>query len=307
MSVLPFLLGPISLSDGFMLASIQTGNVPCVLLGTSGSISSYYWESNLTKILSSSKIAVFNANGQLNALTLKDTTNGGYLGFTSNSAVTNVDSPSNIVMSQTIYRNWNPPDIFLSGVYYSMYNQTTLATISYNNVSIPADNIVILPILWYTNCSSNGDYTSINTPPNSIQNWFCIITPSDSNCQGFITTKKAWTTSSECINGSFYIYCKAEQTCGADNCNGPCPLIYDDCVNSSNNFKCVLNPIKYLLTVKWYTSPYFIGAIIAIIVIIIILIVLIFAVFRHGKKTTSQSTQITQSTQLGLPNSSENN
>ena len=52
MSVLPFLLGPISLSDGFMLASIQTGNVPCVLLGTSGSISSYYWESNLTKILS---------------------------------------------------------------------------------------------------------------------------------------------------------------------------------------------------------------------------------------------------------------
>ena len=295
---IPFLLGPINTGASFMIVSIQN-NLPYIL---NGSINNnqiiYYWEPNPLIALNGKTLGIFTASGLLNALTVKDSNNGGGIAFESNSSnIINSRQPAILQMTQANYATWWPPALFLSMAIYTISNSTgTIANIYTTppQNTIPANNIIILPVLWYSNCTSNGSYQSINTPANSITNWFCLVSPTLSICTNFTLLKKGWTNISDCTNGYNYTYCPVTQECGSDYCNGPCSVSYNNCTYKSKDFVCVFDPQEYISTTQWWTSPYFIGSLIAILLIIIVLIVIIVAVARHGKKSnTNTSSQAT--------------
>lgn len=295
---IPSLIGPIDSGSSFMIASIQN-NIPFILNGTpyqNGLL--YYWESNLTTISSSATLGVFTAQGTLDSLTITDTVNGGGIAFRSDGVtIGNATSPATIKMSQSLFANWFPPDIFLSAVIYSMLNDngttanilTAIPGTGGTGPTIPANNLIILPILWYFNCTQSGSYDIINQPLNSIINWFCIVTPSNAGCAGINITKSGFTNLPDCTVGNNYTYCPVGDICGNKNCKGPCSVIYDDCNFSSGNYVCVFNPANFFADTKWWESPYFIGVVVGIIIIIIIIIIVIFAVVRHGKNVDKSS------------------
>lgn len=292
---IPPLIGPIDTGSSFMIASIQN-NIPFILNGTpfqTGLL--YYWESNLTTILSSTNLGIFTAQGTLDSLIITDTVNGGGISFRSDgTTIGNAIIPATIKMSQPLFTNWFPPDIFLSAVIYSIFNSSSGATATIltappgtggTGPTIPANNIIILPVLWYFNCTQSGSYDIINQPLSSIINWFCIITPGNTGCIGIDIAKGGFTNLPDCIIGNNYAYCPTGDICGNNNCNGPCSVIYDDCNFSSGTYICAFDPEKFFSDTRWWLSPYFIGAVIGIIVIIIILIIVTFAVARHGQST----------------------
>jgi hypothetical protein len=278
-----------------MIASIQN-NTPFILNGTpfqNGLL--YYWESNLATIASSSTIGIFTAHGTLDSLTISDNTNGGGIAFRSDGVtIGNAVEPATIKMSQPLFANWFPPDIFLSAVIYTMFNSSSGATAAIltsppgtggTGTTIPANNLIILPVLWYFNCTNSGSYDTITQPLDSIVNWFCIVTPNNTGCAGISITKSGFTNLSDCTIGNNYAYCPTGDVCGNDNCKGPCSVIYDNCNFSSGSYVCVFDPTKFFSDTKWWESPYFIGAVVGIFVIIIIIVIVTFAVARHGKST----------------------
>jgi len=279
--------------SSFMIVSIQN-NAPFILNGApfQGGLL-YYWESNLTTIELSSTLGIFTAEGTLDSLTISDTKNGGGIAFEANgTTIGNALRPATIKMSQSLFANWFPPDIFLSAVIYSMFNSNGATagiltsppgTGGTGGTTIPANNIIILPVLWYFNCTSSGRYDVINQPINSIINWFCVVSPDIQGCNNINITKSGWTNLSDCIVGNNYSYCPTGHLCGNNNCNGPCSVIYDDCNFSSNNYVCVFDPTKFFADTQWWESPYFIGAVVGVFVIIIILIIVAFVVARHGR------------------------
>lgn len=296
-STFPPLLGPIETGASFMIASIRNGT-PYILNGfrpTGQSGISYYWESNLAVIEASTQMGVFTAQGTLDSVILKDTINGGGIAFAADGiTIGNAALPTNIKMSQPLYANWFLPNIFLSSVAYTIYNTNgatgqihTAPTLSSN--SIPANDIVILPVLWYFNCTSSGSYDAISRPLNSVVNWVCLAEPGATGCSGLNLASGGWTNLSDCNVGNKYTYCPNGKTCGNDNCKGPCSVIYDDCNFSSGDFVCVFNPENFFNDTKWWESPYFIGIVIGIVIIIIILLVVVIAVARHGMRADGVS------------------
>lgn len=293
---LPPLLGPIETGSAFMIASIQNG-VPYILNGftpSGQSVISYYWESNLSTINASTQMGVFTAQGTLDSLIIKDTINTGGIAFAANGVtIGNAALPANIKMSQPLYSNWFPPDIFLSSVIYTMYNSSNGATAqihttpNLNSPTIPANSIVIVPVLWYFNCTSSGSYDVINQPLNSVINWICLAATGTTGCSGLGLASGGWTNLSDCNVGSKYTYCPNGDICGTNNCKGPCSVIYDDCNFSSGNYVCVFNPEKFFADTKWWESPYFIGSVIGIIVIIAVLLFITIAIARHGQRTNN--------------------
>ncbi len=270
---IPELIGPIETGASFMIVSIQN-NVPFILnsIAIQNGIS-YYWESNVQNTLSS--FGIFTSQGSLDSLTIKDTINGGGIAFTNN-IVTNSLIPSNLTMSQPLFANWFPPDIFLSSVIYTMYNNGVTGQIYETKelkTTIPANNLIILPVLWYFNCTSSGAYDVINQPDNSVINWFCLV--GATGCSNIDIAPSGWTNLSDCTIGNKYQYCSTNNLCGSNSCNGPCSVIYDDCTFSSNTYTCVFDPNKFVNDTEWWESPYFIGLIIVIIIIIILITVFI--------------------------------
>lgn len=292
-AIIPTLIGPINSGDSFMLVSIQNDQ-PFILNGAplnNGTI--YYWESNLDTITSSNKLGIFTANGTTDSLVITDKTNGGGLGFRQDGiTLGNSFQPQSINIRQFKYSDWFPPDIFLSSVEYTIFNQSGATANILTNIpgtggtgpTIPANNIIILPVMWYSNCTSSGSYSVINDPLLSIINWFCVSKPSIGTCSGGTFITSGWTNHSDCAIGNFYSYCPTEKTCGTDNCKGPCSAIYDDCNFSSNRYVCTFNPEKFLTETQWWLSPYFIGTVVGIFVIIIIIVIVIFVISRRGNK-----------------------
>lgn len=277
---IPSLIGPVDTGASFMIVSIQN-NQPFILNGsTVGSGTIYYWESNLTTILASEKIGVFIAQGTLDALTINDSINNGGIAFRSDGVtITNDIQPATLKMSQSMFANLFPPDIFLSAVVYSMFNSNgatarILTTTSATGPTIPANNIIILPVLWYFNCTSSGSYNFINQPLNSIINWFCLVNPNNPTCSNTDIAPGGWTNLDDCTTGDKFTYCPRGDICGNNRCKGPCTVVYDDCDLSGNgsDYVCVFNSSKFFSDTQWWTSPYFIGAVIAIIIIIVIII-----------------------------------
>lgn len=285
---LPVLLGPIDLGSSFMFVSLQNGK-PFVLNGSpfnNGII--YYWEPDFTTALNNPYLPVFTSSGSLSSLSLFDTTNKGAVSFRSDGlTLGNSSSPSTITMSQNTYTNWNSPHIFLSMAIYTIYNSSgTISQIQTNNSgsgpTIPANNLLVLPIIWYNGCSDNT-YSYINTVADSLTNWFCIILGNSShNCLGISLLNNSWTNISDCRDGNLYSYCLSDNLCGtgSPSCKGPCSKNYDDCVLSSDYYSCVFNPTEYISNTNWWESPYFIGLIVGSFILLIVIIVVIIIVIK---------------------------
>lgn len=289
---IPLLLGSIQTGQSFMIVTIQNGK-PMVLNSISKDKNlEYYWEPDLSK--ASNSFGIFKAIGNsIDSVTIMDTNpnNQGYLGFKSDGVtITNVLSPVSMKFTQSKFSNWYSPDLFLSSVPYSIFNSNgKLANIylsSSINTTVPANNIIILPVTWYSNCSPES-YDIINDPLNSVLNWFCNIDNSISLCQNASIIKSGWTNITDCNHGIFYNYCSLNQYCGDSGCNGPCRNSYDDCIflKVLNNFTCVLDPKKFFTETKWWLNPYFLGIVGTIVIIIIgIIIILIIIVYKLRKK-----------------------
>lgn len=275
-----------------MIVSLQNGT-PFILNGApipGGLV--YYWESNLSTILNSSHLGIFTAQGTFDAATISDNINGGGIAFRSDGiTVGNALQPATVKMTQSQFANFFPPDIFLSMAVYTLSTSnndvaqiltqvpgTTGGTGS--TPPITANNLIILPVLWYFNCTNSGTFDVINQPLNSVINWFCVAKPGTTGCSGIEVATSAWTNIPDCMTGVHYMYCLVNQTCGNNNCNGPCSVSYDDCTFSSGSYVCVFDPNKFFSTTQWWQSPYFIGAVIAVVLVIIIIIVILFFVNR---------------------------
>lgn len=289
-----FLLGPIDTGSSFMITSVQN-KIPFVLTGASVNNSTiYYWESDLEKVVSGTgaSLGLFSASGTLDSLIISDTNNGGGISFNNDNVIVNSLLPPQLKMSQSMYANWWPPDIFLSGAIYTIENiNGTTGNIFTSNsgtgTTIPANNINIVPVRWYFNCNSSGRYDTVTKPADSLINWFCDVSPGLTGCSQISLAKSAWTNLPDCTDGTRYEYCPTDKQCGNDRCKGPCPEIYYDCNYSDNDFKCVFDPRKYIDDTQWWTTPYFIGLVIGIVVVIIVITLMIFAVARSGVKSTN--------------------
>lgn len=290
---LPPLLGPVDIGASFMLASLQNGQ-PFVLNASpvpGGFL--YYWESSLEVIAQTQRLGIFSAQGSLNSLTLHDAVNGGGIAFRSDGiTIGNAPEPATVKMSQSGLANWNPPDIFLSAVPYTLYNSSGVTAHVLTAItggtgpvipSIPADNLVILPVLWYFNCNSSGKYDVINQPFNSVVNWFCVANSSTSGCSGIDITPSGWTTLGECTVGNRYTYCPTGNVCGNNNCKGPCSSEADDCNFSNGQYVCAFDINRFVNDTEWWESPYFIGGIFATIFIIIIIFIVIYVIGRGSQ------------------------
>lgn len=281
-------LGVINTSASFLIVSLQN-NDPYVLNGVSPSSGSilYYWEKNLTSALNGSFLPIFMSSSSGSPV-IQDTTNGGGIGFRSDGiTIGNALNPPSIKITQTQYTPPNPPGLFLSNVIYTIYNNigdiaTVLTSPSTSSSTILANNIIILPVLWYFDCTTNGNYYTINTPENSLINWFCLNSDnSPTECQNMsLAPDLTWTNIPECIQNVNYQYCTYDNLCGEqNNCNGPCSNTNDICEiqSPSNVFGCTSGSS----VINW--TPIFIGILIFLAITIVIFVVLgIF--FLHRKK-----------------------
>lgn len=301
---IPSILGPITNENSFMIASIQNSK-PYILDGSPlGDGVIYYWNSGVTGgINSARKLPIFTADGPTDAVRLTDRTNGGGMAYRSDGVTLgNANVPIALNMSQTQFAPWFPPTIFISSVEYTVTNsQGATAGILTQPISatgptgpaptIPADNLIMLPATWYGN-PSDGRCDQIDTPENSIINWFCLVDSGITGCAGETLLNNGWTTIDECVNDIQYQYCPTGEKCGTANCNGPCNAIYEDCDPDNGMFRCVINPEKFVTEGDWWSSPYFIGAVIGLVILTIIVIIAIFLFLRRGKKVPSESSEL---------------
>lgn len=289
---IPSLLGPVTAGASFMFASLQNG-VPFILnsISMTGGIV-YYWESNLSTIAIDKHMGIFTTQGSLDRMTIHDFGNGGGINFLPNSTtITHAIDPAFVMMSQPSFANWPPPDLFLSAVPYTLFTATGATASIFTAIpgtggtgpTIPANNLIILPVIWYFNCSNSGGkvtYDTIDIPVNSVINWFCVANASTTGCTGIEIAPNGWTNIADCSVGHQYSYCPTGDVCGNDNCNGPCPSSFDDCSFSNSQYVCTFDPNKVIPGNQWWQSPYFIGAVTAAVLLIIVFIILIYIVGR---------------------------
>ena len=275
------LIGPINISAGVMFVSIQN-KIPFVLNGFQDSNNNiiYYWDSSFDSIsISAPNLPVFTTSGNINDLLFSDTVNGGGIRFFSNEkTIGNSPLPLALKIKQNSFASWFPPVLFLAGVEYTILTPSggtadIFTTTSSTGPTIPADNIMMLPINWYANCTSSGSYDQINTPSGSLENWFCNL-KSFSTCPSSLL-KGGWTNLTDCEAGVDYQYCPVGDICGNNTCKGPCTEIYYDCKYDQGNFVCVFDPLNFFTETQWYTSPYFIITSVGIFVLIIIFVIII--------------------------------
>lgn len=298
-----FVIGPINSGTSFLIvrtttSSGSTGPVPEVLNVTEqGSRFRYYWESDINKV--TSKLPVFTAVGADNLFTVNDTTNSGSLSFFD-------DTSGQLILNRTLQgqplhffqssaATWNPPTQFLANLKYSILDPTTNKTLviysseqGTSDETTPANDIMMLPTFWFTLCS-NGKYDKFTTPICSLSEWFCMII-GDTQCScpdipNHATSPNGYSLYRDCVNNYQYNYCPLSQTCGSYNCNGPCSLIYEDCLAGSNNsFNCKFDAEKYLTETDWWKSLWFIITITVIFVLILVLVIFAIVTASKAKK-----------------------
>ena len=174
---------------------------------------------------------VFMGNGETNRVNIMSTTPAGYIGLSGN-VLTKVTGPVYFNMVQTTLKLGMRQRLFLAGVGYSMNNVDGVNAMIFSNGQgqnpIPAVNIMILPVIFYSVCTSST-YTTITTDVGSLNNWLCNqeIVKTDPNymsyCDAISIIPSGWTNLSDCQIGKFYTYCVTGTFCGTSNCNGPCP------------------------------------------------------------------------------------
>ena len=271
--MIPKILGPIDVGSSFMIASIQSGE-PNVLLYEKPN---YYWSPVVDTTDRNVQSFNYNTGDSADSILIYDTTNGGGVGFLSNgTTITKNSSPSPIKFSQSLVQPWLPPSLVLSALVYKLSNAKTgktarIATSSDATSFIDADNIILVPAIWYVLCKGQSSPVTTNTTLESINSWFCLVDPDYSIlCPQFAKSAPGgWTSLSDCQSGFVYEYCPAGSSCGTKNCKGPCSEVYYDCDYESNTLSCKFNGSKFVKDDKWWESPYFIGGIVGFIALTI--------------------------------------
>ena len=279
-----YVLGPIDSGASFMFVTL-INDVPNVLKFSSfNGLNIYYWESALTTF--ASNVSVFMAHGNPNNVTIMSTNPPGYIGISGGVNLVNSSSPLHLNVSQSAFANWNSPTLFLSDIEYSIKTLGGTGTMIYTDSQggnpIPANNIFVLPILFYTVCTSST-HEGFTSAPASLNNWLCNQTWSQTHsdyasyCQQFPILPPGWDNLSDCRTGKIYTYCPTGSNCGTDNCKGPCP-------NSAvcaftDTYTCKQEPIT-----GWWKSHYFIAIIIGFTILFILFILLLFVANRKRKK-----------------------
>lgn len=299
---IPNLIGPVQSGSSFMFASVQNGK-PFVLNAApyqSGFV--YYWEGNINTIANTNNLMpIFITHSKtLDGLSIVDQTNQGGIGFRADNVTigfAQLPDPT-LKMAQTAYANWFPPDLFLSKAIYTIYNSkgatgqvlTAVPDSSGNAPTIPATNIIILPTNWFADCTGDK-YNYINDAHQSAVNWMCDVTPIGALCTSGSLLKSGWTNLMDCQVGNSYSYCPTGDLCGTNTCKGPCKVIYDDCTyrSGNNEYVCVFDPVKYVTDTKWWTTPYFIGAVVGFVVLTIVCIIVIIVLARRNRRLAAES------------------
>src|SRR5690606_24269366 len=137
---------------------------------------------------------------------------------------------------------------------------------------VSSENIYLIPIGLFTNCTSNGNYDYLNSPLSVSLNWICNLNKESEDCPEDIINL-AWTTLNDCQEGNEFHYCLNNEICGNKNCNGPCSNINDNC-QLFDNYQCQAN---YQINKSIWQSPIFI--ILFIITIIMIIIIFLLSVY----------------------------
>ena len=296
--------GGIKAGDSFLLVTTLTNagtTTPAILnAAANGNGFIYYWETNIAIVLSSTIMPVFTATttvittgtNQPPALLIVDTINGGGVGYRQDGVTLgNALQASPIIISNPTFAPWSDPYVLLANIPYSITTSTGASARIFlgNTVSsstFPANNITILPVTIYGNCPQCA---SITDPHGAAANWYCLNNPQGVVCGDVTTLNPTWTSLSDATSKLTYSYCPTGQLCGNAGCRGPCVQNYDDCNPSGSTFTCVINTERYLTTVKWYESPYFIAAVIFILVMIVLVIIVVIVVIRRVGSSVGQS------------------
>lgn len=286
-------IGPINSGTAFMLVRIgkgtsgATGPVPMFLnvkdQGDAGLV--YYWERAIEKL--SDEMPIFAASGGDNNFALSDRTNSGGLGVLNDGTqliLKNSGTPLILRYLQSTYAEWFPPTQFLANVPYSIYSTKDLKNpvVIYNSDAIhsddvaPATDVMMLPTVIFS--ISGGNLESLVSPADTMREWFCmaqhlqVCTLGNGNTGP--TFLNAYTLRNDADRNYLYSYCPVNNTCGAGNCNGPCGVIYDDCVASTANvFGCIFDSNKYFSESSWWKSMWFIITISVIFAVIVIMLI----------------------------------
>lgn len=306
--------GGIKAGDSFLLVTILANGsttTPAILnAAPNGNGFIYYWETNIALLLTSTIMPVFSATttvitsgtSQTTALLIMDTINSGGMGYRQDGVTLgNAVSPSPITISNPTFAPWGDPYVLLANIPYSITNSTgASARIFLGNTTssqtIAATNITILPVTIYGNCPQCA---SVTDPHGAAANWYCLTNPQGVVCGSVNTLNPTWTLLSDASAKLIYSYCPTGQVCGSSSCRGPCPQSYDDCDPSGNTFTCVINPERYLTTVKWYQSPYFIAAVIFVLIMIVLVIIVVIVVVRRVGSSVGQSIRSSEQSTTG--------
>lgn len=288
--MVPFLIGPVDIGSSFMMVT-TLNNIPYVLVSLyieQLGATVYGLENNLTTVFDSGTInenlAIFTASGTLDAVQLTDVVIGGGMATNTEGQLINVpNDPQTLVMSQSQFANWNPPNLFLTMTDYSI-SQTNGSPVTIGSHTSLKFNI--LPLTWYYTCRGNA-CCNLNTAGTILSNWFCIYDSTQAWCHNddtFPITTTGWTSLADCTTGNVYTYCPPQQYCGNNNCKGPCQNISSNCNWQSNQYGCQVDLNKAAANLKWWESPLFIGGMVGLGVLIIFFVILIFVVARHGRE-----------------------
>jgi hypothetical protein len=309
MATTAIILGGIPAGQGFIWVTkvlINGTMLPAVLNSAPlGAGIIYYWETNMTVAFISS-IPVFSATttvtdaGKTTALLITDTINPGGVAYRSDGlTLGHADLAAPLIVTNPTYAPWGDPFVVLANIPYSITVGDKLAQIytgsTTASATINAQNIYFLPVTSYGDCTTTTAPVcqQITDPHAALRNWYCINTPGSLLCSGPAPLNPSWVSLPDASSHLIFNYCLAGTGCGdktgtdpATSCRGPCPDTYNDCnptITANKEglpFQCVLNPGRYVTTVKWYQSPYFIAALIFVVIMIILVIIVAIAILR---------------------------
>lgn len=293
-------LGPISDQQGVVILSL-IDNSPYYLNSVTGSNSSinYYWENSIS-VLDKTNFTplTFSFNGTINSdqtivASFSDQVNTGSYLSVSNGILSSSNSIATLNLSQSLFANWNPPDILLSGAPYTIFDNNNNVVEVYTDSELKdkaaANSVFFMSYPSVVNCTTSSGGTASAQYADAgyiISSWICNIS---GNTGSFCTSNDfasfLWTQASDCLQGVKYAYCPTGDTCGSqDNCNGPCTDNIETCkLDSNSNFSCQIDPKKIIS--NWYKNKLVLGVLIGVAGFIFLIIVIMAIVFFKRKSS----------------------
>lgn len=169
---------------------------------------------------------------------------------------------------------------FYSGVPYNIfYDNTVPGNVGFNSnqpviaalsaftsptnafgSSVDASQLYFVPTKLFGGCRGTS-CSNLDNILNIYENYSCVVQPSLPQCAGFeILEPPVFTTKELAIAGVPFRVCAGSNTCGTDNCFGPCPKTNAEC-NFADSFTCEVNPDlvdEDNIQSPWWQSTWFI-------------------------------------------------